>query len=171
MASGFRDADLIDAHLIRGQDLDRNAVALGRFAGLGHVPQPFGDQSADGGRFGAFGRMEIQQILQAADVEAAGDDVAAIRLGAEIALGLVLVVDFADDFLHHVLHGDDARGGAVFIHHHGHVRAFFLHLAQQIVDRFGFGNGADGAHDVADFALARALRRRAQTYRAHARSR
>ena len=91
--------------------------------------------------------------MEAADVEAAGDDVAAIGLGAEIALRLVLVVDLTDNLFHHVLHSDDAGGRSVFIHHYGHVRAFFLHLAQQIVDRLSFGNGANRARDVADFAL------------------
>ena len=56
----------------------------------------------------------------------------------------MLVVNFADDFLHHVFHGDDARGGAVFVHHHRHVRAFFLHLAQQIVHRFVSGTARIG---------------------------
>ncbi len=61
-------------------------------------------------------------------------------------------MNLADDLLHHVLHGDDARGRAVFVHDHHHVRALFLHFAHQIVHRLRLGNGADGAHDIAHFA-------------------
>ena len=49
-------------------------------------------------------RMEIEQIAQAAQIEAAGDDVAAVGILAEIAIRFVFVVNLADDLLHHVLH-------------------------------------------------------------------
>ena len=91
---------------------------------------------------------------------------------AEIALRLMLVVDLADDLLHHVFHGDDARRSTVLVHHHRHVRAFFLHLAQQVVDRLGFGHGADGPHNVADLrGGALVLRVELRTCRARARIR
>ena len=93
------------------------------------------------------------QILQTAQIEAAGDHVAAVGFLVKIALRLVLVVNLADDLLHHVFQRDDAGGRAVLVHHHRHVRAFFLHFAQQIVDRLGFRNHADGPQNVAHLAL------------------
>src|SRR6266550_1330409 len=47
----FRDADLIYSHLICRQNLNGNAVPLSGLASRGNMPQPFGDQAADGGRF------------------------------------------------------------------------------------------------------------------------
>ena len=64
----------------------------------------------------------------------------------------MLVVNLADDFLHHVLHGDDARGRPVLVDDHYHVGSLFLHFAHQIVHGLRLGNCTDGAHDIAHFA-------------------
>ena len=41
-----------------------------------------------------------------------------------------LVADVADDLAQDVFQGDDAHEAAVLVHHHGHVDAGVLHLAQ-----------------------------------------
>src|SRR5512135_3377674 len=54
---------LIHAKVVGRQHLDLDAVAFGFFANCGHMPQPLGDEPADGGRFGAFLRTKSDQIL------------------------------------------------------------------------------------------------------------
>ena len=41
------------------------------------------------------------------------------------------IVDFAHDFLHQVLHGDQTGHCAVFVHHHGQMDFLRLHIPQQ----------------------------------------
>ena len=53
----------------------------------------------------------------------------------------VLVVDAADDLLHDVAHGDDARRAAVLIHDNAHLGATLLHGLQQLSDGRALGHG------------------------------
>ena len=82
---GTPHAHLGHAQLVAGQDIDVDAVALDGFAGLRHAAEPFGDQSADGGGFEIFLRMEVEQIGQARHIETAGDDVAALAVFLHVA--------------------------------------------------------------------------------------
>ena len=47
---------------------------------------------------------------------------------------VVLIVDFADDFLQNILQGDDAAGAAELIDDDGYMYLVLLKLAQQVVD-------------------------------------
>ena len=58
----------------------------------------------------------------------------------------MFVANLADNDFQQILHGGQAGGVAVFVHHDHHVRAFLLHLAHEVVHRLGFGHEADGAH-------------------------
>ena len=51
-----------------------------------------------------------------------------------------LVLYLADDLLQQILHGDEALGAAIFIHHDGDLGPALLQLFQQVVDPFGLGN-------------------------------
>ena len=57
----------------------------------------------------------------------------------------MLVPDVAHQFLHHVLHGEQALGAAVLVHHNGHVGLGALELAHQVVN---FGAGGHMEHRV-----------------------
>jgi len=59
---------------------------------------------------------------------------------------VVFVLDAAQDGFHQVLHGDDARGAAVFVHHHGHVQLFGGELGEQVLAAGGFGHKHGLAH-------------------------
>ena len=60
----------------------------------------------------------------------------------------MLVPDLAHQLLHDVLHGDNALGAAVLVHHHGHVGLFHLERAQQMVHP-GVGGGVVDGGDTA----------------------
>ena len=128
-----------------GQHLHPDAIALDHLADMRHVPQPFGHQTSDGGGLGFFRRPELQQIVQTVQIQAARHHETAVRLLQHVALRLMLVVNLAQDFFHHVFHGGEAGRVAVLVDHDGHVRAVLLHFAQQIVHRLGLGNKANGA--------------------------
>ena len=123
------------------------------FARLRDAAQPFGDQPADGGGFEIFLGVEFEQIGHARHVEIAGDDVAALAVFLHVGIGLVLVANLAQDHFHQVLHGGQAGGVAVLVHHDDHVGAVLLHLAHEVVDRLGLGHEADGPHQFADGAV------------------
>src|SRR5580704_4613790 len=61
----FSEPYLLHAEFVAGQNFNANAVAVGRLAGLGNVPQPFADQPANRAGFDVF--LAVKRIEQAAD--------------------------------------------------------------------------------------------------------
>src|ERR1035441_7984091 len=123
-------------------------------AGLGHASQPFADQAAHRGGFDLFFAVERgYQVRDAVEIEAAGDDEAALAVLGDVAFRLVLVADFADDDFQQVFHGGHAGSVAVLVHHDHHVAVFLLHLAHQVAHRLGLRNQPDGAHQFANGAV------------------
>ena len=49
----------------------------------------------------------------------------------------MLILDLADDLLHHVLHGDEAVGAAIFVNDEREMDARRLHGDEQIHRRHG----------------------------------
>src|SRR5579862_8190784 len=140
------DAHLGDAQVVAGQNIDSDTVALDGLARFRHPSEPFSNQAADGGGLDVFLGMEFEQIAQARYVETAGDDITTPRVFLHIGFRLVLVADLAQDHFDEVFHAGQPRRIAVFIHHDDHVGVVLLHFTHQVVDRLGFGNEADGAH-------------------------
>ena len=64
-----------------------------------------------------------------------------------------LVLDLADDLFQHVLHGDQALGAAVFIHHDGDLGAALLQFFQQVVYPLGLGDDERFTHQTAQGIL------------------
>ena len=60
---------------------------------------------------------------------------------------VVLVFDFADDFLHDILDRHQAVGAAVFVDDHRHMQAGLAHFLEQRGNRHGFGHEQDVAPD------------------------
>ena len=113
----------------------------------------------------------VHQIGDAIEIEAAGDDEAALAILGDVAFGFVLVADFADDDFQQVFHGGDAGGVAVLVHDDDHVAVLLLHLAHQVADRFGLRHQADRCAPVRARCPARARLLPVRTCRAHGRSR
>ncbi len=79
------------------------------------------------------------------------DEVAAGQwLDVAVFLDVVLVLDFADDLLQHVLDGHQAGHAAVFVDDHGHVVVVGAELTQQHVEALGLGDEGRRAQQVAD---------------------
>ena len=78
---------------------------------------------------------------------AARNDEGTVRVVLDLvgALIVVFVRDFADDLLEHVLHGDHARGPAVFVLDHGHMQLFLLEVGQDLVQRLVLGHEEGGS--------------------------
>ena len=72
------------------------------------------------------------------------------RLIVLVILDVVLVVDFADDLLDHILDGHQPAYAAVLIHHHGQMIVAHAKFLEQHVEPLAFGHEHDGAHELAD---------------------
>ena len=53
---------------------------------------------------------------------------------------IVFIVYLANNLLDDVLHGNNARGAAKFVHHNGNVNLVLLEVAQKVVNHLGFGH-------------------------------
>src|SRR3954447_6812978 len=150
----FADADLLDAQVVGGENLDADAVAVDELARFGNAAEPLADEAAHGGGFDILLEVKAgEEVGEAREVEIAGNDVAASSVLDDVAIGLVLVADFADDDLEQVLHGGEAGGVAVLVYDDDHVGALMLHLAHEVADGLGLGDEEDGADEVADGAV------------------
>jgi hypothetical protein len=90
------------------------------------------------------------------DREAAGQHQRSVGLAADpddVAVGLV--VDLAHQLLEQVLHGDDAGGGAVLVHHQGQLEAPHLHLVQHVEHARRLGKGGQLPRSLPHRPLAR----------------
>ncbi len=117
------------------------------------------------------GWNDSQQVLHAGQVEIAGDDEAAAAILRHVARRLVLVADLADDHLQQVLHGGQAGGVAVLVHHDHHVGVLLLHLPHQRRAPAWFRGRTGWCAPARAPAGPRAPLRRFRTCRARARSR
>src|SRR5580698_312851 len=94
-----------------------------RLALAGQVPEG-GQQIASDGLVRALGQLnagllgEVIQVQQAVDLQLAAAQLARLAL-----IGVVLVLDLADQLLDQVLERHDARGAAVLVEHDCQVRA------------------------------------------------
>ena len=89
--------------------------------------------------------VHADAAIQAEDDFVIGGDLLDRRL-----LGVVLVLDLADDLLDHVLHRHQAGRAAVLVDHDGDVTLGGLHVVQQVVDRLGLGDIDRRPHQLAD---------------------
>lgn len=62
---------------------------------------------------------------------------------------IVFIVNFADDFLQHILDGDQAGHTAILVHHNGHVQAAAAKFLQQDVKALAFGDELGGSQQGA----------------------
>src|SRR5262249_9213305 len=143
-----------DAQLVAGQHFEADTAAFHELAGLGHAAEPFADQAAHRRGFDVFSAVEsLDEIGDAIEIEAAGDNETALAIFGNVAIGFVLVADFADDDFEQVFHGGESGGIAILIDHDDHVGVFLLHAAHEHAHRLGFGHEHDVADEAADSAL------------------
>src|SRR6185437_4183440 len=142
--------NLDDTHVVTRGDFRAKAVTFDSLACFRHVTEPFRDQAANGSGFDFFLRVKVQHSGQPREIEIAGDDVATVAVFADVGTGFMLIANFTQDDLHDIFHGGESGGVAVFIDHDHQVRAFLLHLAQQIVYGFCFRHELDGPHQLAN---------------------
>src|ERR1700722_5357267 len=99
----------------------------GRLAGLRQVAQR-GQQVARHRLVRSLGQLDAGLLGEVAQVEQAVDlDLAAVQLPGPGLVGVVLVLDVADQLLDQVLQGDDAGRAAVLVDHDGQGRAVAAH--------------------------------------------
>ena len=100
------------------------------------------DKAADGVVVILLGQLQAQALVDLVDVDFGQGLGYAVAEGANPVdqFLVVLVDDFADDFLQDVLHGNQPGDAPVFVQHHRHVVSRVLELLQQDVHRFGFGH-------------------------------
>src|SRR5699024_9378416 len=113
-------------------------------AGQRHAAEAVGEEPRDGvdfvldpvveKHFHAFGL--VVELGELAEAEAGDDAVGAVAEGFDggAFVFVVLVGDFADDFLEDVLDGDEPGDAAVFVDEDGDVVAVALHPVEQVVE-------------------------------------
>ena len=96
----------------------------------GQTAQLVDDPAGD--RAGIAVALDGEQVEEVGEVRAGGDQIAAVRLLAEGLHHLVVLIpDLAHQLLQDILHGQQALGAAVLVHHDGHVGLFLLQRPQQ----------------------------------------
>ncbi len=192
---GEADADALYFAVGGGENFQAEAVLFDDFAGQRDVAGDLGDQTAEGrglvllaqkvglaggrradrgwSRSSSVREAEIvragcgigEEVAQAGDLEAAGDEEGAVGLanGSVLRFGLVMFIgDVADDGLEKVFDGDEAGDAAVLVDDEAHVLFLALHLAEEFGDVFGFGDkGGRALHLDATVLLRSALVSRA----------
>jgi hypothetical protein len=115
------------------------------------------DESADGVVRVLIGLLHVGQVEEVPEVvhaHGAVDPERDLFVGLdrlhEALLAVVLVLDFPDDLLDHVLHGDQPRGPAVLVDHDCDVALLCLHVVQELVDRLGLGDVDRGPQQASD---------------------
>src|SRR5947209_3125531 len=92
------DANLFNPEIVACEHVDANAVAIHKLARLRHASEPLADETPNGGRFQIFFRPERRhEVVDARQVEVAGDYIAALPVLDHVAIGLMFVADLADD--------------------------------------------------------------------------
>src|SRR5205823_6093563 len=122
----------------------QDAALVGRFDGEGeaapdhersarrHPAGGGGEKSAQRLVVTLFRKIDAEVFLDLAQRDRAIGEDHAVALHAKLLLlDVALVVDLADDLLHHVLEGDDAARAAELVHHDGDVGLAPLHLGEE----------------------------------------
>ena len=60
----------------------------------------------------------------------------------------MLIPDLAHQLLQDVLHGDDAAGAAMLIHHHGHMGLGLLEMSEELADGLALQGEDHGSEDL-----------------------
>ena len=117
---------------------------------LGDGIQPGDNEAAQGVVVVAFRQGQLQVVHQGADGRGARDAPLVLTQRHNLRLlGLVeLVVDVAHNLLQQVLHGDNALGAAVLVHHHSDVHLLLLHLFKEVVGLHGLWHKVGRAQQV-----------------------
>ena len=124
------------------------------FLPLGHVTKALGDDPPDGVEF-FIGKLRAKALVEVLD---GGNGLHAPSAGVElldkaVIVDVVLILDFPNDLLEHVLDGDHPRHPAILIHHNGHVVAVFPEFREQHVQALAFRNDRGGTHVVPKLEL------------------
>ena len=72
-------------------------------------------------------------------------------------LVVVFVLNIAHDGLYQVLHGNNSRRSAVFVHHHGDLNFFLLKFKEGFAAAVRFGNEAYGTNEIRNLSLRKIL--------------
>ena len=96
--------------------------------------------------------VQAEQVVDIVDQHAGTDAVMVLAKHDEFRLifRLEIIADVADDFLHDVLHRNEAACAAVFVNQNGDLIVFLLHLDQEFLDRNRFDDRDDRANEIGD---------------------
>jgi hypothetical protein len=140
--------DLADAPAVGRLDREHEPVGLDPIAGARHAADAVVDEAADGVVLVLVLEVElrVEQLLEVVDRGAPVDDRLVVRdLLDERLLGVVLVLDLADDLLDEVLDRHEAGRATVLVEDDGEVDLPTLELVEQVVDRHRFGHEHRGS--------------------------
>ncbi len=120
------------------------------FVATGQVAETLHDQAADGVEL-VVGKFGIEVFVEVLDRRQRADGVGAVAHVANVLflVGVMLVLDIADDLLEDVLDGDDTGCAAVLVDHDRHVIVGVAELLEQAVETFGLGNEHRRAQHIA----------------------
>src|SRR5690606_22733150 len=123
LASGERlpDPRALDPILPELEDFQAVRADLQAYRTVRQALQGLGDQTVEG--LGALaGQVPAEQLVQLADVGATLDDLAAVVLGLDLGmLLLILAAEVADYLFQHVYQSDQALHVAVLVLHQAHA--------------------------------------------------
>src|SRR5579885_1846171 len=129
------DADGGDLIALALEDLEAEAEEAEDLADLRNGARLVHDEAGEGGGL-LVGETPVELAVEVADGDAAVDDVAAVRLGADPAhRDVELVGDVADNLLEDVLEGDDAEPAAVLVDHQGEMGAALAEGLELVEER------------------------------------
>lgn len=149
------EGDLPDALAVDGFDGEGIAAEADLLSAFGEGAGEFQQESGQGVgfAFGGFEGLLLAVVEVHGAVEVLERDVAFEEEvgGVFLRIGRFFLVEFVRDVAHDlfedVVHGEDARGAAVFVHHDGHVVFLLLEVHQDVVDLAVLGNEQRSAQE------------------------
>ena len=137
-------------------DDELEAVECERGADRGHAPRPVNEQPAQRlevplrGDLTSEARLEISEGDRRVGHEAPLADLFELL----VRVGVVLIVDLADDLLEDVLERHDPAGATELVGHHRHVEALGAHLAENARRALRLDDEEDGrAKEIGELRL------------------
>src|SRR5208283_3721838 len=141
--------DASDTAAVHFNDSETIATEFEAFASPRNEAQLVEDESADGGVSGIFRERNVVLRIEVADIQCGVEDDRAIGEGKRALDDVEFIVDFADELLEQIFHGDEAKDAAELVDHNGNADVAVAQFLEQFARGLGFGDHEDFAKDAA----------------------